>query len=106
MTGYKEAGSGSDAQTEVQKRIQGLRAFPVHRLEEGTCGVLLFGIDPRFSRVLREAFKGRSVRKTYLAIIGGEVAPGGKISTPLDRKDGPPEPALTHYARIKKLTIG
>ncbi|MEJ2045095.1 MAG: TIGR01621 family pseudouridine synthase [Reinekea sp.] len=46
----------------------GAQAFPIHRLDKLTSGLLLVGRTVRGNRQLSQAFAERSVQKTYLAI--------------------------------------
>lgn len=45
----------------------------VQRLDRDTSGVLVFSIHQRAHRGLTEAFAGRQVRKTYLAVVAGRL---------------------------------
>ena len=45
----------------------------VHRLDKDTSGVLLIAKTPAVKEALTEAFKSHEVRKTYLAIVLGEM---------------------------------
>ena len=57
----------------------GRRVFPVHRLDKPTSGVLVFAFTPEAARALAEAFAGRAVTKTYLAVVRGYVDEQGVI---------------------------
>lgn len=46
----------------------------VQRLDRDTSGVLVFSIHQRAHRGLTEAFAGRHVRKTYLAVVAGRMS--------------------------------
>lgn len=45
----------------------------VHRLDRDTSGVLIFAKTPASHERLKEAFKGRQAKKTYLAFVYGEL---------------------------------
>jgi 23S rRNA pseudouridine1911/1915/1917 synthase len=45
----------------------------VHRLDRDTSGVLIFAKTPESHERLKEAFKARQAKKTYLAIVYGEL---------------------------------
>lgn len=45
--------------------------YPVHRLDRGASGVLVFGLSPASARHLCEQFERRDVQKTYLALVRG-----------------------------------
>lgn len=81
----------------------------VHRLDQGTSGVILVVTRPNSLRPFQAIFREHAVERLYLAIVEGRVAPAsGSIDLPLvaDRGDGrrgiarrPGEgvPAVTHY---------
>jgi tRNA pseudouridine65 synthase len=83
----------------------GRRVWPVHRLDRGASGVLLFALDPSAAAALATAFAERRVRKTYLALARGFVPAAGRIEHPLSRPDGPPRPALTDYACLARVEL-
>ncbi|MFN7985967.1 MAG: RluA family pseudouridine synthase [Thermoanaerobaculia bacterium] len=63
----------------------------VHRLDEGTSGVVLLARDAAAHRLLSTAFQGREARKTYRALVWGHPVPArGFSDAPLarDPKDG------------------
>jgi len=58
----------------------------VHRLDQGTSGLLVVALNPAAQQHLQAQFKGRAVQKTYLAlVIGLPPAPEGVIDVPLGR---------------------
>jgi tRNA pseudouridine65 synthase len=63
----------------------GQRVYPVHRLDRGTSGILVFALSPEIARPLGQAFMGKEVRKRYLAIVRGHPAETGVIDHPLPR---------------------
>lgn len=48
-----------------------LRAFPAHRLDAATEGVMIFGLNKDTTANLNHQFKTRQVKKTYYAAIRG-----------------------------------
>lgn len=64
----------------------GQPVWPVHRLDKGTSGVLLFALDASTARALGQAFEaGEGLRKTYQAVVRGWPAGEGLIDHPLRR---------------------
>lgn len=64
----------------------GRPVWPVHRLDKGTSGVLLFALDAATARSLGQAFEaGEGLRKTYQAVVRGWPAAEGLIDHPLRR---------------------
>ena len=83
--------SGLDA-GETRFALQLLRdqlqapVWPVHRLDKGTSGVLLFARDAGTAAALGQAFQtAGAVRKTYLAVVRGWPPDAGLIDHPLAR---------------------
>ncbi len=63
-----------------------LRPGIVHRLDRYTSGVLLVAKNDRAHQNLAAQFSGRSVEKTYLALVHGAVkAESGRIERPIAR---------------------
>jgi 23S rRNA pseudouridine955/2504/2580 synthase len=61
----------------------------VHRLDRDTSGVLLLARTPGIAAKLAAAFRGRTVRKTYWAIVNGLPVPmEGRIDLALARTQG------------------
>lgn len=96
----------------------------VHRLDKDTSGVLVIAKTHNAFRLLKESFKGRHVKKTYRAIVYGEVRGGsGIITIPIGRsgagfvarrgasagqgkgvgKMGKTRDAITHYRVLKRF---
>ncbi len=64
----------------------GQHVHPVHRLDRGTSGVLLFALDRDVCSRLAAQFETQQVEKTYLAVVRGHPAPEGIIDHPLTRQ--------------------
>jgi len=117
---YKPAGwlvhrSALDAH-ETRWVVQTLRdqigqpVYPVHRLDKGTCGVLLLALDADAARQLGQAFMEGRVHKRYLAVVRGWPewdAQPHRIDHPLRPDDAPPtaaaQPASTVLHRRATL---
>ena len=46
-------------------------AFPVHRIDEGTSGLLLFALDEHTQLALKALFQAHDLRRDYLALVRG-----------------------------------
>lgn len=53
--------------------------YPIHRLDRGTSGVLLFALSQERARELSEIFRSREVTKRYLVIVRGYAPEEGDI---------------------------
>lgn len=91
----------------------GRHVFPVHRLDKGTSGALLFALDPEAAQDLAGQFERQEVRKTYLAVVRGWPPESGSIDHPLarardaysDSASAAPQPALTDYRRLASAEL-
>jgi tRNA pseudouridine65 synthase len=84
----------------------GQRCFLAHRLDRATSGALLLAFDKSTAAALGEQFMGRSVEKTYLAVVRGWTEDSGRIERALDAP-GKPEPksAISHYTRLATIEL-
>ncbi|MCX7910649.1 MAG: RluA family pseudouridine synthase [Endomicrobia bacterium] len=85
------------------------RAYLVHRLDKETSGVLIVAKTPQAQYFLANQFKKREVKKTYHAIVFGEMKQSeGKIIAPIrkDRNiskvDGVGKEAITVFKCLSK----
>ncbi|MBX3228025.1 MAG: pseudouridylate synthase [Labilithrix sp.] len=91
----------------VRDALGGAHVFPLHRLDRGTSGALVFARTQEAARALAAAFEGGRVEKRYLALVRGAVkADEGVIDYPIQRsEDGPRVPALTRYRVLARSTV-
>ena len=91
-----------------------LRPGIVHRLDKGTSGVLLVARNDAAHRALAAQFAGRTVEKTYLALVHGQVRhEQGRATAPIARdpvrrirmtaKLGTGRSALTEYRVLQRF---
>lgn len=111
---YKPAGwlvhrTGLDAH-ETRFVVQALRnqlgrhVYPAHRIDKGTCGVLLLGLNADVARTLALAFAGRTVAKRYLALVRGWPPEECTVDHALRPDDAAPDaPAQPAQTRIYTL---
>jgi tRNA pseudouridine65 synthase len=90
----------------------GRHVYPVHRLDRGTSGVLLFALDQEVASRLGASFRTGAVAKRYVAVVRGHPPAVGVIDHPLihhpdNRGTRSPadaaialRPAVTHYRRL------
>jgi tRNA pseudouridine65 synthase len=79
----------------------GTHVYPVHRLDRGASGVLVFALDRAAARGLHEAFEAGIVRKRYLALVRGIPPEEGTVDHPIPRREGGPRvPAVTRFRRL------
>ena len=92
----------------------GQRVYPVHRLDKGTSGLLLFALDREVGRLLSGQFERGEVEKRYVAVVRGHPPESGEIDHPLarmaDEHAGVPagaaaQPAHTRYRRLATVEL-
>jgi 23S rRNA pseudouridine1911/1915/1917 synthase len=92
----------------------GFQAWPVHRLDRETSGVLVCALTRDTARMLMGAFAAGRVRKQYLAICEGwpegsfrvdaPIAPGGarvRVAVHIDAAAG--KPAVTRFEVLRRF---
>ena len=95
------ANDAEDVMRAVRDRI-GAWVYPVHRLDRGTSGALLFALSPAVASVLGQAFEAGRVHKRYWALTRGRPA-DGEIDHPIEKREGGPRvPAVT---RVRCLGV-
>lgn len=91
----------------------GRKVWPVHRLDRGTSGVLIFALDEEASGRLGSQFQAGHVTKTYRAIVRGHPPETLVIDHPLERVDDPylrfpgaeTRPVQNALTRVRRLGV-
>ncbi|MBL9101108.1 MAG: pseudouridylate synthase [Myxococcales bacterium] len=74
----------------------GAWVYPVHRLDRGASGVILFALSSAHAAALQAQWTAGAVSKKYLAIVRGAPPDAAVIDHPIPRsEDGPRVPAVT-----------
>ena len=82
----------------VQQKEKGAGAYPCHRLDRETSGVILYAKTKPIQEKMMQQFKDGNVKKRYIAFVAGYLKKtAGMISFPLEGKK-----ALTHYKLLQK----
>ena len=80
--------------------------YPVHRLDRGASGVLLFARSSAVARALHELFESGAVTKRYLVLVRGRPPDYGLVEHAIPRREGGPRvPAATAYARLQVVSV-
>ncbi len=94
---------------QMVRDMLGHPVWPVHRLDKGTSGILLFARDREVGAALGARFASGGVEKTYLAVVRGHPPLNGVVDHPLtplaDPHAGLPagraaQPAVTRFRRL------
>ena len=87
----------------------GRHVFPVHRLDKGTCGVLVMALHSDAARALSQAFEQHATHKRYLAMVRGWAPAEAEVNHPLRPDDAPPDApvqdAHTRFRTLARLTL-
>ncbi len=84
----------------------GQHVHPIHRLDRGTSGVLLFARTREAAAHLSKAFEEGRVEKRYLALVRGTPPEAGVIDHAIPGKEGGPRvPAVTRFRRIARSPV-
>jgi tRNA pseudouridine65 synthase len=79
----------------------GRYVYPLHRLDRGASGAVLFGLDEHAARSLNRQFAAGEVEKRYLALTRGHPPEQGVVDHAIPRAPGEERvPALTAYRRL------
>lgn len=82
----------------------GQHVYPVHRLDKGTCGVLVMALHPAAARALSQAFEHHTVRKRYLALVRGWAPEAAEVDHALRPDDAPPDaPVQSAHTSLRRL---
>ena len=91
------ANDAQDVMRAVRDRI-GAHVYPVHRLDRGTSGALLFALSSDTARVLGKSFEEGRVEKCYWALTRGRPA-DGEIDHAIEKREGGPRVAAVTRVR-------
>jgi tRNA pseudouridine65 synthase len=84
----------------------GQHVHPLHRLDRGTSGVLVFARTRDAAAALSNAFEGGRVEKHYIALVRGSPPDAGVVDHPIPRREGGPRvPATTRFVRIARSPV-
>jgi len=75
------------------------RCAPIHRLDAGTSGPVLFGKGHRAIAAFGKVFMQQPVTKIYLALVAGTMPSTGQLEVPVPVR-GRARPAFTTFRRL------
>jgi tRNA pseudouridine65 synthase len=84
----------------------GQRVHPIHRLDRGTSGALVFARSPAAAAALARAFEEGAVDKRYVALVRGRPPDAGVVDHPVPKGEGKERvPAVTRFATVARSTV-
>ncbi len=82
------------------------RVYPIHRLDRGTSGLLIFGKNKEAASFLNAQFRMQEVEKEYIAVIRGHVKEEDRIDYPLAKdKFKEKQEAITDFYRLSQTEL-
>ncbi len=89
---------GLSAYDILKKQFAEAKIHPVHRLDRGTDGLLIFALRPDVANLLQKMFKEERVKKVYWALVWGDPPARGEWKKALSEKEsGSTQRALTKF---------
>lgn len=86
---------------QIQKKL-----FPVHRLDAGTSGVLVFALSSDVAGHLCRQFENQSVEKKYWALVRGFLSDAGAVDLDLEVESTERTvKALTEFTVLRKIEM-
>jgi 23S rRNA pseudouridine1911/1915/1917 synthase len=101
----KESGTLTDLlNKELDNRGVTANAYPCHRIDRETSGLVVYTKGKAAQKLMMEEFKRRAVRKTYIAFVHGTVKKNSDIirSPIYNRKKRRSEEAVTRYSVMER----
>jgi tRNA pseudouridine65 synthase len=84
----------------------GAHVYPVHRLDRGTSGALVFARTSEAASALSREFEAGSVDKRYLVLVRGTPPDAGVVDHPVPKKEaGERVPARTRFRRVARSPV-
>ena len=65
----------------------GQHVYPLHRLDRGTSGALMFAFSPDTAAQLGEAFERGRIHKRYIALVRGRLDGTGALDYPIPGRE-------------------
>lgn len=99
-------GAESDVAMFRVRDLIGAHVYPVHRLDRGASGALIFARTKDAAASLASAFEKRQVDKRYLALVRGTPADAGTVDYPIPKGEkGPRVPAVTRFVCVARSGV-
>lgn len=85
---------------------KGIKAYPIHRLDRKTSGIILLAKEKKFVSKFQELFTKNEIEKTYYGVVRG-FSPATKIiDSPVKGRDANVhKDALTHLKTLENITL-
>ena len=89
----------------IQDEIE-LKAYPIHRLDRKTSGIILLAKEKEFVSKFQELFTHSHIQKTYYGVVRGYAPDTKTIDSPVKGRDAKVhKEALTALRTLEKITL-
>lgn len=87
------------------KELSGAYVYPLHRLDRQVSGAVIFGLDEKVTKELKDIWNTDQVKKTYLALAKAPKENEGVFDFPLTHpfKKWQKQKAITEYKVIERI---
>jgi tRNA pseudouridine65 synthase len=84
----------------------GKHLYPLHRLDAGTSGVLVFALNPETASAVGQMFQRQEIEKTYWTVVRGYLPDEGRVDIPLESDSSSALlEASTEYRTLHRLEL-
>jgi tRNA pseudouridine65 synthase len=96
-----------EAALQLVRDAIGAHVYPVHRLDRGASGVLVFAKSPAAARVLHAQLEAGTADKRYLALVRGRLTGERRVDHPVPRGEDTDErvPAVTDVRGVEVTSV-
>lgn len=85
---------------------KGFKAYPIHRLDRKTSGIILLAKEPTFVSKFQELFTKNEIEKMYYGVVRGYSPEAKIIDSPVKGRDANVyKEALTHLKTLEQITL-
>ncbi len=84
----------------------GIKAYPIHRLDRKTSGIIMLAKETKYVSKFQELFTNNEIQKTYFGVVRGYSPDSKTIDSPVKGRDANVhKEALTHLRTLEKITL-
>jgi tRNA pseudouridine65 synthase len=89
----------------IEKELK-IKAYPIHRLDRKTSGIIMLAKETKFVSKFQDLFKNNEIQKTYFGVVRGYSPDSKTIDSPVKGRDANVhKEALTYLKTLEKITL-
>lgn len=74
--------------------------YPIHRLDRPVSGIVIFALNKKAAKSIKENWHHDQFIKEYTALVVGKTPEAGSITIQLEDEKGIPRDSITHFQRV------